>query len=58
MECTVINFLSLVFVTAYNQFALKAFRFSALNFLVKPIDTKELIEAAAKAEKRVMPTSS
>ncbi len=26
--------------------------------MVKPIDTKELIEAVAKAEKRVMPTSS
>lgn len=52
-----LNF-SLIFVTAYNQFALKAFRFNALDFLVKPIDTKELIEAVIKAEKRVMPTSS
>lgn len=49
---------SLVFVTAYNQFALKAFRFNALDFLVKPIDTKELIEAVAKAEKHTKPTSS
>ena len=49
---------SLVFVTAYNQFALKAFRFNALDFLVKPIDTNELIRAVAKAEKRIMPTSS
>ncbi len=52
-----LNF-SIVFVTAYNQFALKAFRSNALDFLVKPIDTKELTEAVAKAEKRVMPTSS
>ncbi len=49
---------SLVFVTAYNQFALKAFRFNALDFLVKPVDTKELIEAVARAEKRIKPTSS
>jgi two-component system, LytTR family, response regulator len=49
---------SLVFVTAYNQFALKAFRFNALDFLVKPIDTKELTEAVSKAEKRTKPTSS
>ena len=48
---------SLVFVTAYNQFALKAFRFNALDFLVKPIDTNELIEAVAKAEHRRKPTS-
>ncbi|CAN5720682.1 LytTR family DNA-binding domain-containing protein [soil metagenome] len=52
-----LNF-SIVFVTAYNQFALKAFRFNALDFLVKPIDTKELIEAVAKAEKHIKPASS
>ncbi len=52
-----VNF-SLVFVTAYNQFALKAFRFNALDFLVKPIDTKELIEAVRKAELRITPTST
>ena len=52
-----LNF-SIVFVTAYNQFALKAFRFNALDFLVKPIDTTELIEAVAKAEKRIKPTSA
>jgi two-component system, LytTR family, response regulator len=48
---------SVVFVTAYNQFALKAFRFNALDFLVKPVDTKELIEAVSKAERRIKPTS-
>ncbi len=52
-----LNF-SVVFVTAYNQFALKAFRFNALDFLVKPIDTKELTQAVEKAEKRIKPTSS
>ncbi len=52
-----LNF-SVVFITAYNQYALKAFRFNALDYLVKPIDTNELIEAVAKAEKRIKPTSS
>jgi two-component system LytT family response regulator len=52
------NNFSLVFVTAYNQFALKAFRFNALDFLVKPIDTKELIEAVAKAGQRIKPSSA
>jgi FixJ family two-component response regulator len=28
-----------------------------LDFLVKPIDTKELTEAVTKAEKRIKPTS-
>ena len=43
-----INF-SLVFVTAYDQFAVKAFRFNALDYLLKPIDGKDLTKAVAKA---------
>ena len=43
---------SLIFITAYNEFALKAFRFSALDYLLKPLDTYELQEAVRKAEKR------
>jgi two-component system, LytTR family, response regulator len=43
---------SVVFVTAYNEFALKAFRFSALDYLLKPVDTKDLLAAVAKAEQR------
>ncbi|MFC0774057.1 LytR/AlgR family response regulator transcription factor [Terrimonas alba] len=46
-------FFSLIFVTAYNEFALKAFRFSALDYLVKPLDTSELQEAVKKAEKHL-----
>ena len=43
-----INF-SLVFVTAYDQFAVKAFRFNALDYLLKPIDGKDLTKAVEKA---------
>ena len=43
---------SLIFITAYNEFALKAFRFSALDYLLKPLDNHELQEAVRKAEKR------
>ncbi|MHA4846587.1 LytR/AlgR family response regulator transcription factor [Flavitalea antarctica] len=42
---------SLIFVTAYNDFAVKAFRFSALDYLLKPLDAKELQDAVRKAEK-------
>jgi two-component system LytT family response regulator len=42
---------SLIFVTAYDRFALKAFRYSAVDYLLKPIDTQELIEAVSKVEK-------
>ncbi|MBB1282792.1 response regulator transcription factor [Flavisolibacter sp. BT320] len=43
---------SLIFVTAYNEFAVKAFRFSALDYLLKPLDNHELQEAVRKVEKR------
>jgi two-component system, LytTR family, response regulator len=43
---------SVVFVTAYNDFAIKAFRFNALDYLVKPANVEELREVVAKVEKR------
>lgn len=43
-----LNF-SVVFITAYNEFAIKAFRFSALDYLVKPIYVEDLMEAVKKA---------
>ncbi len=49
---------SVIFITAYNQYALKAFRFNALDYLVKPIDTSDLLEAVAKAEKKIKPTTT
>jgi two-component system LytT family response regulator len=52
-----LNF-SVVFITAYNQYALKAFRFNALDYLVKPIEKADLIEAVAKAAKLIKPTST
>jgi two-component system LytT family response regulator len=38
----------IIFTTAYDQFAIKAIRFSALDYLLKPIDLKELDLALAK----------
>lgn len=43
---------ALVFVTAYDKFALKAFRYSALDYLLKPIDSNELMQAVSKIEKQ------
>lgn len=42
---------SAVFTTAHNEFALKAFRASAVDYLEKPINIEELQEAVAKAMK-------
>ncbi len=38
----------IVFITAYNEFALKAFEFSALHYLLKPINYRELQEAVQR----------
>lgn len=43
----------LIFVTAYDKFALKAFRYSAIDYLLKPIETQELIEAVSKVERQI-----
>jgi two-component system, LytTR family, response regulator len=37
-----------IFTTAHDQYAAKAFRKSAVDFLVKPIDRKDLLEAIEK----------
>lgn len=44
---------NIIFVTAYDQYALDAFRFSALDFILKPIDPKDLRLAVHKAEEKV-----
>ncbi len=40
--------LNVIFVTAHDLHAVKAFQFSALDFLLKPIDPKLLIQAVDK----------
>ncbi|KAA3630690.1 MAG: DNA-binding response regulator, partial [Bacteroidetes bacterium] len=37
-----------IFTTAYNKFAIKAFKFSAIDYLLKPIDLEELRNAIKK----------
>lgn len=38
----------IIFITAHEQYALKAFKFSALDFILKPVDPEELQNAVAK----------
>lgn len=39
-----------IFITGFEDFAIRAFRFSAIDYLLKPLDVKELIEAVKKVE--------
>lgn len=39
-----------IFVTAYHEFALKAFEVNALDYLMKPVDPKRLTDAVNKVQ--------
>src|SRR5213075_934334 len=41
---------AIIFTTSYDQYAIKAIRFSALDYLLKPVDPKELITAVHKVQ--------
>lgn len=41
---------AVVFVTAYEEFALKAFRYAAVNYLLKPVNHLELIETIGRVQ--------
>jgi len=41
----------IVFVTAYQEYAVKAFKSSAVDYLLKPLEISELIQAVNKAQK-------
>jgi two-component system, LytTR family, response regulator len=42
-----LNF-EVIFITAYNQYAIKAFKYSAIDYILKPIDVDELVQAVNK----------
>lgn len=46
-----VNF-SIIFTTAYNEYALQAFKFSAIDYLLKPINPEQLTEAIIRLEKQ------
>lgn len=39
-----------IFITGYEDFAIRAFRFSAIDYLLKPVNPNELVEAVKKAQ--------
>ena len=56
-QLTQVNF-DIIFTTSYDQYALKAIRFSAIDYLLKPIDRNELQKAVQKIMQRSQRTIS
>jgi DNA-binding LytR/AlgR family response regulator len=46
-----------IFTTAYDQYALRAFKVNSVDYLLKPIDEEELVAAIAKLRQRLASTS-
>ena len=44
----------IIFTTAYDKFAAKAFRISAVDYLLKPVDAEDLKTAVYKAEEKIL----
>jgi two-component system LytT family response regulator len=43
----------IIFVTAYNQYMIEAFHFSAVDYLLKPVNDVQLVNAVKRAKKRI-----
>lgn len=46
--------LQVIFVTSYNQYALRAFKHNAIDYVTKPIDKDDLVAAINKARNRIL----
>ena len=46
----------IIFTTAFDQYAIQAFKFNSIDYLLKPIDSDELEAAIQKAVSRISPS--
>jgi two-component system, LytTR family, response regulator len=44
---------SVIFITAFENYSIKAFKYSALDYLLKPVNIEELQQAVEKAKKTI-----
>lgn len=44
----------IIFVSAFDNYAIKAFRYSALDYVLKPVSIENLRQAVIKAEKKIL----
>lgn len=47
---------AVIFVTAYDQFAVKAFEENAIDYLLKPIESERLAKSISKVEQHLVPS--
>jgi len=52
MELNQINF-EVIFTTAYEKYAVQAFKFSAIDYLLKPVDANDLEQALKKLNDKI-----
>src|SRR5258708_39424341 len=48
----------IIFATAFDQYAVKAFEVNAIDYLLKPFDKKRVSQAVEKARKRMQGVSA
>jgi len=49
--------IKIIFITAHSHYAIKAIKFAAVDYLLKPVDIDDLIAAVARAESRIVPVT-
>lgn len=52
-----VNKMSVIFITAHEEYAVKAFKLSAIDYLLKPVDPDELVSAIEKAQQKLDETT-
>jgi two-component system, LytTR family, response regulator len=52
-EIEEINF-DIIFVTAFHEYTIQAIRFSAIDYLLKPVDKNELLQAVSRVKEKVL----
>src|SRR3984885_14674268 len=48
----------IIFVTAHNEYTIQAFKYSAVDYLLKPVEEDLLVEAVRRAAQRVADKAS